>query len=77
MKPPNAIQTDLKPVLFQMFFLTAKNIFYLYMSNLADYLYLSIVILFMFYIHIHSWLYAELLIISICILLYLYDPMRL
>ncbi len=73
----NAVQIDLKPVLYHMLFLTARNKFYLYMSIVAHYLYVSIAILYIVYIHIHCWLYTQLLIISMCIILYLFDPMRL
>ncbi len=36
----NAVQIDLKPVLFHMLFLTTRNKFCLYMSILAHYLYI-------------------------------------
>ncbi len=36
----NAVQIDLKPVLFHMLFLTTRNKFYLYMSIIAHYLYI-------------------------------------
>ncbi len=36
----NAVQINLKPVLFHMLFLTTSNKFYLYMSILAHYLYI-------------------------------------
>ncbi len=36
----NAVQIDLKPVLFHMLFLTTRNKLYLYISILAHYLYI-------------------------------------
>ncbi len=61
----NDVQIDLKPVSFHFLFLTTRNKFYLYMSILAHYLYLSIAILHMVYIHIHSWLYAGYILINL------------